>query len=205
MSQRTISMQSLLRWIEKISANANTPQLDSIELNALSKHLNFLMDSKETSMSVVTVPSTGLVLSDNLSGVVVLNVPVTFVGGTGLVIPAITKAAEFGGKVTFLIKFVLDETVETFTVYNVLALFQEIQTSIFGTLLTLSKEEKDFLNYLDTITGQAWAEDDVLVFGVDFTTLLTLIDYIKADGLYEARTLNISVPELDLGSTVVNV
>lgn len=177
MKQKDIAMQSFFRWIEKVAANANTQELDTLELNSLVKNFNALIGTRETILTQIDVPASGLILDDRTTDSVLLNVPVTTVEGV-MTVPPITKTTDLKGQLQIRIKFVPDETTPTFIISDALTLWLGIQTSLFGAPLQLSFSNFMMLDYLTSIKTQAWSPLAAFEVKYDFTTLLHSVEFL---------------------------
>lgn len=178
MATRLSVIQLLRNWIEKIAANANTTALDSEETTALGNTLDYLQASLPTPSYLINVPSTGHEISEDVSGTIYLNVPVTLEEAV-LTIPSVTLPQGYNKNVKFVIKFVPDETVTTFTIEDALTLWGTLQVSLFAAPVQLSMTDFQTMDYLQSIKTQTWPLFAALVVRADLQTSLFSVGFLN--------------------------
>lgn len=167
-TQNQLATQSLQKWVEKVAANANTAELDALELVQLQSLLQTIISTHRTPYKEILV-NRDIVITDNIFGVVRLTVPVTLVEDV-LTIKSITADASNDNKIRFLITFLPDNTITAFTYANAVSLFNTIKSSLVPFALPTTKEEFETLDYLNSIGSNVISELCIFCLDVDFKT-----------------------------------
>lgn len=145
-TQNQLATLSLQKWVEKVAVNANTTELDTLELVQLQRLLQTLIGTYRTPSKDIIL-NRDIVITDDIFGVVRLTVPVTKVG-EDLVINRIAVDLSNDNKTRFLINFLPDNTITSFTYANAVSLFNIIKGSLVPFALPMTKEEFETFDYL---------------------------------------------------------
>lgn len=167
-TQNQQAVQSLQKWVEKVAANANTTELDALELVQLQRLLQTLIGTHSTSYQEIVV-NRDIVITDNIFGVVNLIIPVTKIEDN-LVINEVTVDPSNDNRVKFLINFVPDNTVTNLTYLDAISLFNTIKDSLVPFALPKTKEEFETLDYLNYIGSNTVSGVCIFCLDVDFKT-----------------------------------
>lgn len=203
-TQNQLATLSLQKWIEKVAVNANTTELDTLELVQLQRLLQTLMGTYRTPSKDITL-NRDIVITDDTFGVVRLAVPVTKVG-EDLVINRISVDLSNDNKTRFLINFLPDNTITSFTYANAVSLFNIIKGSLVPFALPITKEEFQTFDYLNHIGSNVMSELCIFCLDVDFKTNETKFEIrFSAYPSIELPVLtNPTITELTANSATVN-
>lgn len=168
LTQNQKAIQLLHKWIEKVAANANTAELDALELSQLQRLLQTIMGTYQTPYREILL-NRDIVIKDDVFGTVRLLVPVSSVEGQ-LVINQITPDISNENKIRFLISFLPDPTVTSFTYGDALTLFNSIRTSLVPLSILNTIEEAEIIDYLNSISTVPVYEVCTFCLDVDLKT-----------------------------------
>ena len=175
-TQKQLAIMSLQKWVEKVAVNANTAELDALELVQLQRLLGTIIGTYSGVHSEIPVPVQGFEIKDTLFGTAHLIIPVSEEDGV-LSIPAITVNASNDNTVKLLLSFVPDETVTGFTIRDALGLFQSIATELTGGPLTMTMQEFLTLDYLESVSGQDYNPASLFTLEINFASNQTKFEF----------------------------
>lgn len=203
-TQNQLATLSLQKWVEKVAVNANTTELDTLELVQLQRLLQTLIGTYRTPSKDIIL-NRDIVITDDIFGVVRLAVPVTKVG-EDLVINRISVDLSNDNKTRFLINFLPDNTITSFTYANAVSLFNIIKNSLVPFALPITKEEFETFDYLNHIGSNVMSELCIFCLDVDFKTNETKFEIkFSAYPSIELPVLtNPTITELTANSATVN-
>lgn len=204
-TQNQIAIQSLQKWVEKVAANANTAELDSLELIQLQRLLATIMGTYKAPFHEITVPSQGIEIKDTYFGTIRLTVPVSEDEEGTLSIPDITVDSANDNTLRFLILFNPDETVTGFTIADALELFNSIVYSFIGGSPTMTMDEFMTLDYLVSVGSQNWGPTSQFILDIDLSTSQTSFQF-KDVGFPSLRSPILGLPVIsDLTAATATV
>lgn len=206
-TQNQMAIQNFHKWIEKIAANANTTELDALELTQLQRLLGTIIATKRTNVNTVSVLPTGLIIDDTMAGELFLTIPVTEVEGDQ-VFPPITVASWVENRVKLILKFIPN----TNTTFG--DVLEYILDTIEGFAITGFKFnylDKLIKDYLDTLSTIPFLEDFFFELDLDFYTgdhklnvfCTTGLPGEEVPGIGFTTTTNITDTTTDLASSYV--
>lgn len=196
-TQNQQAIQSLHKWVEKVAVNANTTELDALELVQLQRLLGTLLGTYKTLNKFVAVSSHGFNITDATFGNISLQItpfedsedPGTFL------IPPITVESWFEHKLSLEVSFVPFEGMTFLDASNYI---KDIISSLFPGLVETYKDVQ-VNKYLESISELPYLFGFTFFIDLDFTTGNHSIDVKYSEGLPK-----VVIPGVDL-VTVTNI
>ena len=186
-TQNQQAVQALHKWVGKVAANANTAELDALELFQLQRLLGVLIGTYKTDQKFISVPFTGLHITENNVGQLNLQLPVMEEEGT-LSLPVITIDPWFEHKLTLAIQLI---PTSGLTFGDASELVFDLIRSIHPSFET-SYKDVDVNSYLKAIKDLVYQSGFTFIITLDFNTGLHVLDVKLNTGLPKVEVPGIS-------------
>ena len=188
-TQNQMAFQFFQKWIEKIAANANTAELDALELTQLQKLLGTIINTSKSEINSVTVLPTGYTIEDTMSGVLSLTIPVTEDEGEQ-VFPPVTIVSWLEHKLIIDLKFVSNAN----TTFGDVSTYIRSMISGFNIPFNYTYLDNQITNYLDSISTLPYVDEFEFLIEIDFHTGLHKFDVLCSNGLPKLQVPGVGEP-----------
>lgn len=192
-TQNQMAIQFFHKWIEKIAANANTTELDTLELVQLQRLLGTIISTKKTEKSSISVLPTGLVIDDTMTGELNLTIPITEDEG-GQIFPPVTVASWVENKLKLVLNFIP----------NANTVFGDVSGYLIDTIegfaipgFNFTYLDKLVNDYLGDISTLPFIQEFVFELDLDFYTGDHKLNVYCTDGLPKVEVPGIGVSSSD--------